>query len=66
MQYYVTLTNSQIDYLINEKIHSKRDRQIMKLRMIDGMTYESIAEICEMSVIQIKRIVQRCTKMIPI
>ena len=49
MQHYVTLTNSQLAELISEHIHSERNRQIMRLRLIDGMTYEKIAEIVQMS-----------------
>lgn len=33
------LSNSQIENLIDEWIHSKRDRMILKLRLIDGLTY---------------------------
>ena len=44
MQHYVTLTNSQLAELIGENIHSERDRKIMRLRLIEGYTYEKIAE----------------------
>lgn len=33
------LSNSQIENLIDEWIHSERDRKILKLRLIDGLTY---------------------------
>lgn len=36
-------TNSQISALIDEHIHSERDRKILKYRFIDGCTYEAIA-----------------------
>lgn len=49
MQYYVTLTNSELAELISEHIHSERDRQIMRMKLIDGLTYEKIAENVEMS-----------------
>ena len=45
--------------LIDEWIHSQRDRQIMRRRLIDGITIESLAEEMEMSDAQIKRIVHR-------
>ena len=60
MQY----TNSEIERKISEQIHSDRDRRIMRMRLVDGMTYERIAELVEMSAIQIKRIVKRYVMMI--
>jgi len=52
-------TNSQICSLIDEHIHSERDRRIMKRRMIDGVCFEPLAEEFDISVIQAKRIVKR-------
>ncbi len=52
-------SNSQIEKLIDEWIHSERDRKILKRRLIDGLTYESLAEEFEMSVRQMKRIVYK-------
>lgn len=64
MQHYIELTNTQIESLISEYIHSKRDRHIMHLRLVDGFTYEQIAEAVGMSVTQITRIVKRHRKLI--
>jgi len=50
-------TNSEITELINERIHSERNRNILKRRLIDGITYEKLAEEFDLSVAQIKRIV---------
>lgn len=36
-------TNSQIRMLIDEYVHSARDREILCYRLIDGLTYEQIA-----------------------
>ena len=55
-------TNSQIRELINEYIHSKRDREILCMRLIDGMCYELLAEEFQMSVRQIKTIVYKNEK----
>ena len=52
-------TNSEIGKLIDEYIHSERDRRILRLRLIDGFTYEQIAELVDMSVRQVKNIVYR-------
>lgn len=35
-------TNSQIRALIEEYVHSIRDRELLFLRLIDGLTYEQI------------------------
>lgn len=52
-------TNSQICALIDEHIHSERDRMILKRRFIDGICYEPLAEEFGMSDKQIKRIVYK-------
>ena len=52
-------TNSQIRELIAEHIHSERDRRILERRLIDGLTYERLAEEFELSVRQTKTIVYR-------
>ena len=61
MQHYVTLTNSQLAELIGEHIHSERNRRIMKMKLIDGYTYEKIAEIVQMSPRYIRSLVKRLT-----
>lgn len=38
-------TNSYISYVIDEYIHNARDRRIMKLHYVDGLSADSIAEI---------------------
>lgn len=53
------ITNSEIDYLINEYIHSERDRKILHRRLIDGICYEPLADEMDMSVRQIKYIVYK-------
>ena len=52
-------TNSQISYLIDEYIHSERDRKILKRRLIDGLTYEELSEEFNLSVRHIKTIVYK-------
>jgi hypothetical protein len=52
-------SNSQIAVIIDEWIHSERDRTIMKRRLIDGLTFERLAEEFDMSVRQMKRIVYK-------
>lgn len=52
-------TNSEMRALIDEYIHSERDRKILKRRLIDGICYEPLAEEFEMSVRQMKAIVYK-------
>ena len=52
-------TNSQISHLIDEYIHSERDRNILKRRLIDGLTYEKLAEEFDLSVRHTKTIVYK-------
>lgn len=53
------LSRSQIESLIEEWILSERNRAILKRRLIDGITYERLAEEFDMSVRQIKTIVYK-------
>ena len=39
--------NSVIGHIIDEKIHNARDRRIMKLHYIDGMSADAISKIDE-------------------
>lgn len=57
MQY----TNSEIERRIAEQIHNERNRRIMHLRLVDGLTYERIAEAVEMSPRYIRSLVKRLT-----
>lgn len=52
------VSNSEIAALIDEWIHSERDRKILKRRLIDGIRFEPLAEEFDMSVRQIKNIVR--------
>lgn len=53
------ITNSQLEHVINEYIHSERDRKILKRRLIDGICYEPLADEFDMSVRQMKNIVYK-------
>ena len=53
-------SNSQMRQVILEYIHSLRDRRILERRLIDGVTFEALAEEFEMSERQIKNIVYKC------
>ena len=53
------LSRSQWEHLIDEWIFSERDRTILKRRLLDGLTYDKLAEEFDMSVRQIKNIVYK-------
>lgn len=53
------ISNSDISRLIDEWIHSERDRKILKRRLIDGICYEPLADEMDMSVRQVKNIVSK-------
>ena len=53
------ISNSEIAHLIDEWIHSERDRKILKRRLIDGICYEPLADEFDMSVRQMKDIVYK-------
>lgn len=55
----MTYTNSEIARLIDEYIHSERDRAILKRRLIDGICFEPLAEEFQLSVRQTKKIVYK-------
>ena len=52
-------SRTEIENAINEWILNEKHRHVLKHRLIDGYTYETIAEIEDMSVAQIKRIVYK-------
>ena len=53
------LSCSEIEFLIDEWIHNERDRRILKRRLLDGITYERLAEEFDLSATQIKNIVYK-------
>lgn len=52
-------TNSEIKNIIEEWIHSQKDREILHLRLIDGLTIEELAERFDRSPRQMQRIINR-------
>jgi len=57
-------TNSRIREIIAEHIHSERDRRILERRLIDGITFEQLAEEQDLSVSQVKRITWKGSEII--
>ena len=56
------LSNSEVCYLIDQWIRNERDRAILKDRLINGLTFERLAEKHDMSVRQTKNIVYKATE----
>ena len=57
-------TNSQIKALIEECVHSERDRAILIDRFINGYTFKELADKHFLSERQIKRIVKRADRIL--
>ena len=53
-------TNSQIKALIMEYIHNSVDRKAVYLRLVDGMTFEKIAEAVELDVKTVRKRIHKC------
>lgn len=53
------LCRSEWEKLIEEWIFSERDREMLKRNLLDGRTYEQIAEQFDMSTRQVARIIPR-------
>ena len=52
-------TNSQIKALIDDWVHSERDRAILYRRLVDGICFEPLAEEFGLSVRHVKTIVYK-------
>ena len=66
MKSEINISVSELSHLIDEWIFSERDRKILKRRLLDGITYEKIAEEFDMSPRQISNIIYKGTqKLVP-
>ena len=57
-------SNSEVSKAIDEYIHYARDRQILKDRLIDGLTYSELADKYHLSERHIKNIVKKADKLL--
>lgn len=53
------IPRSEVERLIDEWIRNERNRKILKRRLLDGITYDKLAEEFDLSVRQIKTIVYK-------
>lgn len=58
------MSRTEYENIIDEWIHSERDRQILRRRILDGISFESLAEEFDLSVPQTKRIVYKSQDML--
>lgn len=59
MKHDFNLPRSKLENLIDEWIFNEKYRSILKRRLLDGVTYDKLAEEFEMSVRQMKTIVYK-------
>lgn len=59
MSKFENISNDELTKLIDNWIKSERDRYIPKRRLIDGLTYDAIAEEVDLTVDRIKQIVYK-------
>lgn len=52
-------SRSEIEHLIEEWIFNQRDRAVLKRRLLDGITYDNLAEEFDLSVRHVKTIVYK-------
>ena len=57
---------SEIEHIIDEWIFNERNRNIAKRKLIDGITFEKLAEEFDLSVQQVKTIVYKCQRIIAV
>ena len=61
------LSRTEIESAIDEWIigkNAERDRKVLRRRLIDGVTFEKLAEEQELSVSQVKRIIWKNAEII--
>lgn len=60
----ISISTFELSYLIDAWIFNERNRKIAKRKMIDGITFEKLAEEFDLSVQQVKTIVYKCQDII--
>lgn len=62
MNRFENLSRTEIENLLTEYVvgrNAERDREVMKRRLIDGITYEKLAEEFDLSTVHVKTIVKK-------
>lgn len=60
----INVSTFELSYLIDSWIFNERNRKIVKRKMIDGITFEKLAEEFDLSTQQVKTIVYKCQRII--
>lgn len=55
---HIDISRSELENVIDEWVFNERNRKIIKRRLLDGIHYEPLAEEFNLSVRQIKNIVE--------
>jgi hypothetical protein len=58
------ISRTEYENIISEWVHSERDRKIIRRKILDGITFEQLAEESDLSVSQVKRIVYHTKEII--
>lgn len=56
---YDERAHDQIEQAIDQWIHNERHREVLKLKLLRGLTYEKVAEAVDMSAKGVQKIVYR-------
>ena len=56
----LNISRTEAEKLIDEWIFNERNRTVLKRRLLDGITYERLAEEFDLSTQQAKNIVYKC------
>ena len=59
------MSNSELSAFIDEWVTSKRNREILKERLIDGIKISELAEKYELSDRQVKSIIKKVKSILP-
>jgi Mor family transcriptional regulator len=59
------MKNSEMELMINELCSSRRNREILKERLIDGIKISELAEKYELSDRQVKNIIKKFKSILP-
>lgn len=59
MKHYLDISRSEIEQAIDEWILNQRDREMLKRRLVDGITYEALSYEFDLSVRHVKTIVYK-------
>ena len=64
MNRFTNISNTELSNIIDEWVKGERDRQIMKRRLIDCITLETLAEEFQLSTTQTSKIVAKNNKLL--